>query len=83
MEEIIGRWSDTRQLAIDILLRSFSPVPTRLRTPTGIQESQVRDLEDSDVDDAWEDRAYRLVDGEGKEIVFPIKLISDTTVTPQ
>lgn len=83
MEEIIGEWNGARQMSIDILLRSFSTVATRIHTPTGVKESQVRDLEDGDVDDGWEDRAYRFVDGEGKEIVFPVKLLSDTAVSPQ
>ena len=71
--EIIGEWTDARHLAIDILLRSSSRVPTRIHTPSGVKLA-----DDADVDDAWEARNYWLMDGNGQEIAFPVRLASDT-----
>ena len=76
-EEVIGEWSNALQLAIDILLRSHSNVPTRIRTASGVKIP-----DDADMGDAWEKRSYSLVDSDGHEISFPIKLISDTDVIP-
>ena len=74
-EEIIGVWNDSVQLTNDILLRKFTTAAVRLHSPSGVKVP-----DDCDVDDYSENRVYRLIDGNGNEISFPLTLISNTKV---
>ena len=72
-EEIIGTWDEASELVLDLNLRSASDPISLL--PTGLKIDPP-----DDSDRIRERRCYKLVDGDGNEVKYPLTLISDTRI---